>query len=192
MPKSVRKFFALFSLSLSTLFLAGPGYATITTVDLRGPGHQSRESETAVKRLKTAAELFAAADSASTYLALQNPLLHERNPMVNTSAGGLVALAATKILMLELFDLKLSTSEKKTLYPIASALSASVSANNLLLAVSAANPVAIAGGIAVGLYTHQTQTAYAQHDNLTLYCSGGSHLRNCNKDYSPQYVVRLR
>ncbi len=192
MPKSVKKCFALFWLPLPMLILARPGNATIITDPSSHPGERSSESAAAGRRLKTSAEFFSAADSASTHLALRNSLVHERNPWVNTSAAGLVALAATKILMLELIDLKLSNAEKKAFFPLVSALSASATINNMLLAVSASNPVAIAGGIVAGLYTHQQQTAHVQRGHLKVYCSGGSYLRNCSNDYAPQYVVRLR
>ena len=191
MTRPVQNFFALFWLSLPGLLLAAPDNASQPTSSSHDPGEPSSAPESVVRRLKTVAEVFGASDSISTYLAMQNGSVHERNRLISTSPANLVGLAATKILMLELFDAKLSNSEKKVLFPVASALYASASANNLLLAAAASNPIAIVGGIAAGLYTHQAQTAYAR-DSLKLYCSGGNRLRDCTRDYSPQYVVHLR
>jgi hypothetical protein len=157
----------------------------------RDSGEPSKAPPSVVKSLKTNAELVGIGDSGSTYLAMQNRSVHERNPLVNTSPAGLVGLAATKILLLEIFDAKLSATDRKTLYPFASALYASGTFNNLLLAASASNPIALAGGIAAGVYTHQTQTAHARQDDLRLYCSAGNGLLDCTSEYSPQYVVRL-
>ncbi len=145
-------------------------------------GQASATPEATVQRLKAVAQINGVGDSISTYLALQNSLLHERNPLVNTSAGGLVALAATKVLMMEVFDANLSTSEKEVLFPLASAMYASATASNLLLAASALNPVAVAGGIAAGVYTYQTQTVQPWQASLKFYCSEDSRLRNCSKD----------
>ena len=191
MTRLVQLFLVLLSLFLPTLLLAATDNASQASHNGRGRDEQSRAPESGALRLKTVAELFGAGDSVSTYLALQTPAVHEGNPLISTSPAGLVGLAVTKVLMLELFDAKLSPAEKRVIFPVVSAIYASATFNNLLLAASATNPVAIIGGIAAGLFTHQTQSADAQYVNRSVYCSGENRLRDCTHEYSPQYAVHL-
>lgn len=104
---------------------------------------------TNIKRMALAG---AAGDSISTYIALQNGAV-ETNQLINTSPLGLVALAAIKWGLVELIDASsMAPESKKASIKLMGSLWWGAVANNTLVALSAANPVSLAVGVATGLY----------------------------------------
>lgn len=102
--------------------------------------------------LKQMAIAGAAGDSVSTYLALQSGGV-ELNNFVNTSPIGLLALAAVKWGVVEVIEASsMSPEAKKYSFRLMGSLWWGAVANNTLVALSAANPVSLAVGIATGLY----------------------------------------
>lgn len=145
-------------LALALLAATAAAQANETVTDTIPPT-ASKSSNTAVlapdeelTRIKQMAIAGAAGDSLSTYIALQNGAV-ELNGLVNTGPMGLVALAAIKWGLVELFDASSMTPEyKKTSIKLMGSLWWGAVANNTLIALSASNPVSLAVGVATGLY----------------------------------------
>lgn len=101
---------------------------------------------------KNYARMGAVADSVTTYIALQGGGV-EQNGLVNTSVGGLVALAAVKLGLLELADY-LPKNERAMALKLSSAVWAGVSINNLLVGASVAGAAPVVAGLAVGYWMY--------------------------------------
>lgn len=101
---------------------------------------------------KRAAVTAAVADSLSTHLALQAGAI-EANPLVNTSAGGLVALAGIKWALVEYVESSdMAESQKSKFKRVTTAVWGGAAINNVLLAMSASNPASLLLGIAGGIW----------------------------------------
>ena len=99
-----------------------------------------------------AATTAAIADSVSTYLAVASGAT-EVNPLVSANLGGLVMLAGVKLGALEMIDNSDQTEQEKNEQKrAATAMWGSFSVSNLLVALSAASPIAILAGLASGSY----------------------------------------
>ena len=91
------------------------------------------------------------ADSVSTHIAISSGLAEEANPLVDTSAGGLIVLAGLKIGVAEAIDRSsMSDLQKAEFQNTASSIWLGVSANNLMLAAASTGPAAIVVGIVTG------------------------------------------
>lgn len=113
--------------------------------------------------VKRAAITAALADSVTTKLVLHTGGF-ERNPLVTTSTTGLVALAALKWGVVEAVDASsFSPEHKEAAMAGLTAIWSVGTVNNLLVALSLPNPVAIAAGIATGIYL--LNATYAEDTN---------------------------
>ncbi len=101
---------------------------------------------------KQAATTAAIADSVSTYLAVASGAT-EVNPLVGANLGGLIMLAGVKLGALEMIENSDQTEQEKSEQKrTAAAMWGSFSVSNLLVALSAASPIAILAGLASGSY----------------------------------------
>lgn len=101
---------------------------------------------------KQAAVTAAVADSLTTHLALQAGAI-ETNPLINTSAGGLVVLAGLKWALVEYVDSSdFLDSQKSNFKRATTAVWGGAAINNLLLALSASNPVSLLAGVVGGIW----------------------------------------
>lgn len=101
---------------------------------------------------KEAATAAAIADSVSTYVAVAAGGV-ELNPLVSANVGGLIFLAGVKLGALELLENSDQTAQEKTdQRRAATAMWSSFSISNLMIALTAATPLAIIAGIAGGSY----------------------------------------
>lgn len=124
------------------------GFVMMAAVTLAKAGILEGEQPT----LKEAAIIAAISDSATTLISGHAGGI-ERNPLVNTSATGLIALAVVKWGMVELVESSsLSSNDKKSFMKTATSAWTGVSVNNILIALSVTNPVALVAGVAAGIY----------------------------------------
>jgi hypothetical protein len=94
-------------------------------------------------------------DSVTTYVALSGNAV-EKNPLVNTSPAGLLAVLAVKMGVTYYFDKQPEPVRAQGLKTMAG-IWGGVNVNNLLVIAGASNPVSLIGGIiaGVGAYYYQ-------------------------------------
>lgn len=116
---------------------------------------QPRLTITRVSKPAQFSLIGAAGDSITTRLALAAGG-SEKNPLINTSTGGLITLFALKAGLVYYLDRQDPQTRERGL-KLTGSLWGGVTASNLLIALGATNPVAIAGGLATGIYAYNYQ-----------------------------------
>lgn len=97
---------------------------------------------------KQMSQATAVADSVTTLVALSAGAA-EANPVVTPSPLGLLVLAGVKFGLLEIAD-TLPPDERKTVHRMTRSIWGGVSASNLLVALAAPMPAAVAAGVSTG------------------------------------------
>lgn len=129
------------------------GWVALAQPDSSSPDVQPvRESAQSGMTLKQVVIGAAFADAITTKIMLKSGG-YERNPLIKPTTSGLLTAAAVNWAIVEMVDRSnLEPATKKSIMQAGSAMWTGAAVNNLAIALSAANPVAIAAGVAAGVY----------------------------------------
>lgn len=147
------------------------------------PAYAQEDSTAELSRAGDRAVLAGIGDSVSTHLALSSGLGAEANPLVNTSPAGLIALAGAKWGLVKLVEgnESMTLDQKKTTLNLLTSAWTGVSVNNLLIALGASGPAALAGLAGSALWTYAYTQKASSTEQETTAASPGS-----KQELSPQ------